>query len=222
MSQFPPPQPQGQYPPPQGQYPPPGQYPPQGQVPPGGYSMAPAAKAGNGMAVASLVCGFLFCIPAITGLLAVVFGLAGFSRGKDPRRGGRGMAMAGIILGLVSLVAWSGIGYGVYWGVGQIKAFVVPTTGLMETLSKNDIPGARQYVTSAVSDADLANARQKFSALGEFVRLDAPNFVQSSVNGVTTYTLTGKGVFAKGSCDLTVSFDKDPQGNIKVSQLKVQ
>ncbi|MGA2500467.1 MAG: DUF4190 domain-containing protein, partial [Tepidisphaeraceae bacterium] len=159
MSQTPPPPPQGQYPPPS-----PGQFPPPGQVPPGAYSMAPA-KAGNGMAVASLVCGFLFCIPAITGLLAVILGLAGFSRGKDPRRGGRGMAMAGIILGLISLVAWGGIGYFGYWVGSQMKAFFVPATGLIQTLSENDIPGARQYVTAGVSDADLANAQQKFSAL---------------------------------------------------------
>jgi hypothetical protein len=52
--------------------------------------------------------------------------------------------------------------------------------------------------------------------------LDNPNFVTSTVNGTTTYTLTGKGLFAKGSCNLTVSFDKNPQGVIKVSQLKVQ
>ena len=74
----------------------------------------------------------------------------------------------------------------------------------------------------ALLQHDLANARLKFSALGEFVRLDTPNFVKSTINGTTTYTLTGKGLFAKGSCNLTISLDKDPQGVIKVSQLKVQ
>ncbi len=174
------------------------------------------------MAVASLVCGFLFCIPAITGLLAVLFGLVGFSRGKDPLRGGRGMAMAGLLLGLLSLAGWSGVGYFAWWGYGQLKAFIVPTTGLIESLGNNDLVAARKYVTPAVSNADLAKAQTTFSTMGEFVQLDNPNFVQSTNNGVTTYTLTGKAVFQKGNCNVTVSFDKDPQGVIMISKLLIQ
>jgi hypothetical protein len=214
MSQYPPPTPQGQFPPS------PGQYPPPGGNPPGGYSMAPAAKLGNGMAVASLICGLLFCIPAL-GLLAVILGLAGFSKGKDPRRGGRGLAVAGIILGLLCLAGQGGIGYFAYWGYGQIKAFLVPTTGLLQTLGNNDIKGARQFVTPTVTDADLASAQATFSTMGEFLRFDNPVYSKSTVNGVTTYTLSGKAVFGKGSCNMTISFDKDSQGNIKVSKLKV-
>ncbi|MFI5378537.1 MAG: DUF4190 domain-containing protein [Tepidisphaerales bacterium] len=212
MSQYPPPPPPGQYPPS------PGQYPPTGAYPPGGYSMAPVARSGNGMAVTSLVCGFLFCIPAITGLLAVLFGLVGFFRGKDPRRGRRGMAIAGIILGLLSLGVWSGIGYGAYWVYG----FFVPTTGLIGTLGNNDITGARQYVTPSVTDADLASAQATFSTMGSYVSFHNFNGTKSVVNGVTTYTVTCKAIFAKGSSNATICFEKDAQGNIKVSQLKFQ
>ncbi len=69
---------------------------------------APAAPKNNGLAVAALVLGitgFLCCIPAI---LALVFGY--ISKGQiDKSNGtqtGRGMAVAGIVLGWV----WVGLG----------------------------------------------------------------------------------------------------------------
>lgn len=69
---------------------------------------APAAPKANGMAVAALVLGitgFLCCIPAI---LALVFGY--ISKGQIDKsngtQGGRGMAVAGIVLGWV----WVGLG----------------------------------------------------------------------------------------------------------------
>ena len=216
MSQFPPPPPQGQYPPP-----PPGQYPPAGQTPSGGYSMAPA-KAGNGMALASLICGILGCL-AVPSVFAVILGFVGFSRGKDPRRGGRGMAMTGIILGLIGMIVWSGIIYGGFWLGGELKAGLAPVTGVVENLAKNDVPGARQYVTASVSNVDLETVRVTVSNLGKFTgQVDNPKFATSTTNGVTTYTLTGKAIFEKGSCNLAVSLDRVAPKQFKVSQLKVQ
>jgi prepilin-type processing-associated H-X9-DG protein len=65
----------------------------------------PGAQQGNGMAVASLVCGIIaFCLPVIASILAIVFGILGLSKAKDPRVGGKGMATTGIILGVASMV----------------------------------------------------------------------------------------------------------------------
>ena len=67
---------------------------------------------GNGMAVAALVCGivgavlafipFLFFVGLILGILAIVFGAIGLSR-ANKGASGKGMAIAGLILGAVSL-----------------------------------------------------------------------------------------------------------------------
>jgi hypothetical protein len=77
-------------------------------APYGAPQYAPAAPKTNGLAVASLVLGitgFLCCIPAI---LALVFGY--ISKGQIDKsngtQGGRGMAVAGIVLGWV----WVGLG----------------------------------------------------------------------------------------------------------------
>ncbi|HEX4053213.1 MAG TPA: DUF4190 domain-containing protein [Tepidisphaeraceae bacterium] len=50
------------------------------------------------MAVASLVCALLGCIPFV-GILAIIFGIAGLRRTKDPQVGRKGLAIAGIVLG---------------------------------------------------------------------------------------------------------------------------
>lgn len=60
------------------------------------------------MAIASLVLsliGFLMCgVPAILG---IIFGAMGLGQTKDNARPGRGMAMAGLIVGIVAVVLWT-------------------------------------------------------------------------------------------------------------------
>ena len=72
---------------------------PQGEKPPAG----PAA-------VLSLVCGILLCLGPFTGLTAIVAGLVarGQSQRKPHQVGGRGMALAGILLGVLNLFLSAG------------------------------------------------------------------------------------------------------------------
>ena len=67
---------------------------------------APAAAESNGMAVASLILGILqfFCLPGVGTLLAILFGFLGLSKAKQSGVG-RGMSIAGIVLGVVGLIA---------------------------------------------------------------------------------------------------------------------
>jgi hypothetical protein len=128
-TQYPPPP--GQYPPPPGQYPPPpGQYPPPAQypAPPGYYptqpSAAPAAKPGvNGFAVAALIFG-------ICGgpLLAVIFGIIALRQIKRSGQRGRGMALAGLILSAIWVVA-IGIGIAVAIATGAARDATGQITG---------------------------------------------------------------------------------------------
>jgi peptidyl-prolyl cis-trans isomerase B (cyclophilin B) len=54
----------------------------------------------NGFAIASLICSLL-CIS----LLGIIFGHVGLSQINRNREGGRGLAVAGLILGYIGLVA---------------------------------------------------------------------------------------------------------------------
>jgi hypothetical protein len=66
-------------------------------------------KAGNGMAVASLVLGLLsLCFGPTTGLIGGILGLVGLIKPK-----GKGLAVTGLLLSFVFSAAWSGVG--VWW-----------------------------------------------------------------------------------------------------------
>ena len=121
MSDFmsPPPPPQGPPPPPPHGPPPlfPQQYPPQypqqypqhgvyqpqvGGYPPGVVHYAAPGRT-SGLAIASMVLGILW-VYWIGSILAVIFGHIAISQaGKDPTLRGKGMAIAGLVLGYIGV-----------------------------------------------------------------------------------------------------------------------
>ena len=97
--QYPPQYPQ-QYPP---QFPQPGVYRPQvGGYPPGVVQHYGAAGRTSGLAIASMVLGILW-IYWIGSILAVIFGHIAMAQTKRKGEGGRGMAIAGLILGYIGI-----------------------------------------------------------------------------------------------------------------------
>jgi predicted Zn finger-like uncharacterized protein/prepilin-type processing-associated H-X9-DG protein len=90
-------------------YPPPsvGYAVPPGVQPPGyGQTYAGPPTAGNGLAVTSLIFGLVgMCVPVIGGLVAIITGIIALTKTRDPRVGGKGMAIAGISLGGIGLFA---------------------------------------------------------------------------------------------------------------------
>lgn len=66
-----------------------------------------ASGAVSGLAVASLVCGILafFVLGIVLGILAIIFGGVALSKiRKNPEVSGRGMAIAGLVLGIVATI----------------------------------------------------------------------------------------------------------------------
>lgn len=72
---------------------------PYGGQPPYGYA---PPRSTDGVSVAALVTGILGMALVPLGL-----GIAGVVRTKDPSRSGRGLAIAGIVLGALSTIAWA-------------------------------------------------------------------------------------------------------------------
>ncbi|RDI61522.1 DUF4190 domain-containing protein [Nocardia pseudobrasiliensis] len=121
MTENPPP---GEYPPP-GQTPPPGQYPygqtppPGGQYPPpppGSYPPPPGQpwqeQKGRGLAITALVLGIIALLSCWTivggilfGLVGVIFGIIALVKSRRGTAAGGGMAVAGLVLSLLGLIA---------------------------------------------------------------------------------------------------------------------
>jgi uncharacterized protein DUF4190 len=71
--------------------------------------MAPPAAATSGKAVVALVLGIagFFVCPIVSSLAAVLVGRSARDEiDADPRLGGRGVAQAGLVLGVVGLMLW--------------------------------------------------------------------------------------------------------------------
>jgi len=62
----------------------------------------------SGMAIAALIMGIIgFLFFGLLSILAIIFGAIGLSQtGKDPTLKGRGMATAGLVLGIIAIAGW--------------------------------------------------------------------------------------------------------------------
>lgn len=161
--------------------------PPPSTTPPTEFSGYPAQqpRRTNGAAVASLVFGLLGCIPILGSLLAIVFGFVGIRKARDPQVGGKGLAIAGIILGLLWLGIWGAFG-------GTIMALIRGTAAERETVT--------QFITDlAAGNVDAAVAQTDGSIPPEQIE-DLSTTVQSwgSLSDVTSASFS----YASGQCEV--------------------
>lgn len=145
-----------------------------GSPPPGG-----AART-NGAAIASLVFGLLGCIPLLGSLLAVVFGFVGVRKARDPQVGGKGLAIAGIILGLLWLGIYAAFG-------GTILAVVRGTAAERETAKAFVTDLAAGNVDAIAARNGDAMPRDAIQGFSDDVRLNGP------LNDVTTASFNYSG-----------------------------
>jgi hypothetical protein len=200
MSQYPPGGPQG-YPP---NFPPGG---PQG-FGPQGYSLPPATRT-SAAAITSLVCGLLMCIPLVTGLVAVLTGIIGISATSNPAIKGRGMAIAGLILGLISLAVWGGggyLGYAMYQRSGPDRAFAQQ---YIADLVAGKIDQCVQSSTGNIAQQQLQDDYKQSQAWGTFQTAVAFPNSWNFDNGKSLIGMTGVCTFTGGPHKFVIAVAKD-------------
>jgi amino acid transporter len=197
VSQFPPPPPSQGYPPPPppGQNYPPGGYPPQGQS----YGYPPQPQASNGLSITSLIMGILLCIPAVTGIGAIAFGIAGIRKARDPRYGGRGMAISGIVLGFVNLIGWAMIGGLGYYGYQQSKPVRQLANSFLTDLSNGDVNAASRHCHSTMAIADLQRVVGQMQPWGKFKDATFTQYNMHSGTAGPRFELGGVAQFDKAT-----------------------
>jgi len=186
--------------------------PPGSVIPPSGYGMAPAPQRTNGAAIASLVCGIMGCVPWLTGLAAVILGIVGLRKTRDPRVGGKGMAIAGLILGGISIVAWT-----LYFAVVGVAIFAAvkgtaPQRELAKQflmdLSKQDVAAASEKTTSDLSKDDIQSLADKVKPWGSLKDSTVISTGMETTPGRSTSKLAGSVEFTGGTHGFTMEMTK--------------
>jgi len=147
----PPPPAYGAYP---GSYPPP----PQQQQPYGGYAPPPSAPQ-NGLGIAALVTAIIALLTVVggvvLGVVAVILGFLGWGKAKRGEATNGGVAIAGIVLGFLSIIeAIAVIGLFI-WGFGEVGG-----TDLVDCLSR---AGNDQQAVQQCQDQFTQNLEDEFS-----------------------------------------------------------
>lgn len=205
MSQYPPPPGAPGFPP---GYPPPPGLPPFGQQ---GYSL-PAISRTSGAAVASLVCGLVLCIPVITGLVAIITGIVGIVETGKPAVKGRGMAIAGLILGIFSLGGYALVGSGVFalWEAASPQRTLIKT--YVADLDAGRIDTCLQNSTGNLDHDKLDAASKRLQSWGTLQNTMVFAFgkLPGPVNGICR--------FSAGQHNFLVFLVKDSTGQFRVDQ----
>jgi hypothetical protein len=216
--------PPGQYPPgqfPPGQFPPgqfpPGGYPP-GQMPYGMYRQQPSKT--NGAAIVSLVLGLLLCIPIISGLGAILFGIIGIMVSGKPNVRGRGMAIAGLLLGLLSVGGW-GIGVGYYqWMKAQTSVERTMAGSFVQNLASGNVTAAQAQCSSTVSPVTLQTASTQLQALGTLTAFQPIFSVYNQAQGQSV--VVGFLTFGSVSKSITITFNHPASGTPTIAMWQIQ
>ncbi len=168
------------------------------------------------LAILSLVCS-LVCVIPFLGLLGAILGIAamfGISRSQGMLRG-NGMAVTGIVVGLLVTVIWLGIGIGMAQFNGALgKRFIAPVASVVQALEADDFKTARgsfdKSLNSAVTDEQMTAFVASYQAeLGHFKSMP-----QSLMEMFTAYSQVGPAMQnyqgGKGEIPLPANFDKGP------------
>jgi hypothetical protein len=193
--------------------PPPGGFAPQPMMPPG------APRKSNGAAIGSLICGILGCIPFITGILAVVLGIVGIKKTKDPQVGGKGLAIAGIILGLLSIGTWALFGgtiFALFKGTEAQREFA---RSFVQDIAAGNVEAAvAKTDTTAISREEVADLVKKVQAWGPLTDTTIVGFNVEPGKA----QVTGSATFGKTVKTFQTQLVKGADGEWKVSAFDFQ
>jgi Domain of unknown function (DUF4190) len=197
------------------QYPPPPDFAPIYQPP-----MYPSKI--SAAAITSLVLGILGCVPFLTGLLAIIFGIVGIQTTSNPAVRGRGMAIAGLVLGLISIIGWAGFGSLIAIGVHAAAPARTQSRLFLQELSSGDVNTAMKLCAPNVSRASVQQASDAMQAWGPYQDATFVSFNVNNTNSLVTSNVAGSVRFQNGNKSASFTFTKSPDGTLKLQEWHIQ
>lgn len=163
--------------------------------PPLPWTAAPAPRS-NGAATASLVLGLLGCIPFITSALAVILGIVGLRAVSREGAGGRGVAIAGLVLGIVGFAGWSlGAGGSIWFLLEGSSPAKSEAIGFLRDVSSGDLDAAAARCAPNIDRDALERIATATEPWGPFVDMSFSGFKWRMTGATLTWHLVGVAVF---------------------------
>jgi hypothetical protein len=182
---------------------------------------APEPRKANVLAVVSLICGVLGCVPFLTGVAAVITGALGLKKANDPRVGGRGIAIAGLVLGVLSVLFWALFGTGI-WGL--FRATEAPrklAATFVRDLSAGNIESAQANAGPLMTPGELKQISDAMQDWGSFKEMTSFNSSIQTRPGLTQCDLVGTAEFSQATRAFEVTLIKQYDETTKAEEWKV-
>ncbi len=163
-----------------------------------------------------MVLGILLCIPLVTSLGALVFAIVGMKATRPGGKGGRGMAIAGLVLGIIGTVMW--LGGGTMAGM-LISASSAPRAVLHDFASKvvsGDDTGALAESDPIITRDGLAQLRTFVAPFGAYSDLTCYSVNISVTPAGERCEMGGVMHFASGDHAFTATLIKAATGGWKM------
>lgn len=191
------------------------QFPPQPPMPgQPQFGTIPPQRSTSVAAVMSLILGILGCIPVVTSIAAVICGIVGIKKTSNPLVGGRGLAITGLILGLLGIAGWALFGGTVYFGWQEAKKQLAQQAQpFINAVIDGDIQKAATYTSLSVEE--IASLRDQMKGWGNVTEMQMSGFdLNKSAAKPNTLVMTGTVTFAQaGTKDFEITLDSSAGGN---------
>jgi hypothetical protein len=182
----------------------------------------------SGLAIGSLISSLIFCCP-ITTIIGVVVGLVALGRiSSNPQLKGRGIAMTGIVLGILFTIGQIWIGFKIYEGYGIFRdaPYVALEPGFQGDYAafRDAFGAAGQAATDDDARAFIDALRSRYGELrGSDIDFKAFQGMQQPAPGQTEFTLPWLIVFANAEviAELTIREQDQRKDEIVFSRIKV-
>ena len=148
-------------------------------------------KRTNGPAIASLIFGVLGCIPVLGMLLAVVLGIVGLVKAKDPRVGGKGLAIAGICLAVLWVGIYAAAGRTILAIVRGVEAERDTAKAFVTDLAAGNVDAIAARNGDTMGRGDIRNFSKMVQQYGTLTDVTNSSFQYNNgvctVGGVATF-----------------------------------
>ncbi|MDP9172500.1 MAG: DUF4190 domain-containing protein [Planctomycetota bacterium] len=184
------------------------------------YSLRPAFSRA---AITSFIVSIFGCVPLLTGATAIVFGIIAIRATTNGLMRGRGLAIAGLVLGTISLVLWGAVGsLGIWAWVASSPSRALGYQFIAD-LNTNNLAAATAESTSQISTAQINAGVAYLQTLGGAQQTKITNSnISKNIGSAEICTVSGVIISPNGQVHTFAIQTLDQNDVWKVNSFQIQ